>query len=104
MRHPGDLIIWSLPLLQAISDLATDISGSDGLQSFQQRLLESYDGRMKDVEERELEGVQDSDLDFVRECFELERDERRTKKGKSPTKNSEPEEGFEGMGSFTVSI
>jgi hypothetical protein len=104
MRHPGELINWPLPLLQAISDLATDISGPDGLALFQQQLLESYDGRMKDVEESELEGLQESDLEFVRECFEQERDEKTAKKGKNPTKSSEPDEGFEGMSSSPVTI
>jgi hypothetical protein len=104
MRHPGELMNWSLPLLQAISELATDMSGPDDLETFQQRLLESYDGRMKDVEESELEGVQESDLEFVRECFEQERNEKRAKKGKNPTKNSEPDERFEGMSSHPVTI
>ena len=72
MRHPGHIGTWPLPILRAISYLASGMPGDEGRHRFVHLLNNGYLTRIADESTTHELQLQSSDLEFVRDSVGLE--------------------------------
>ncbi|KAI4940256.1 hypothetical protein J4E86_011061 [Alternaria arbusti] len=71
MQYPGHIIAWPLPILRAISYLASGMPGDGGRHRFVELLNLGHMTRMADESTANKPQLQSSDLEFVRDSVGL---------------------------------